>query len=127
MSQKVIEKLNQIQADALVLSIQFHNYHWNVKGMQFHSIHESTEKAYLYIAEMFDEMAERAIQIGGKAVVCPKVLLETAKVETAKKDSFDCKEVIVLVKKDYEYLLKQFNELAELADEAGDRATTAMC
>lgn len=124
---KVIEKLNQIQADVWVLNVKFHNYHWNVKGSQFHAIHEATEAAYESLFEIFDEVAERAIQLGGKALVCPKVLLETAKAPKADKDSFTCQEVIELVRKDYEYLLGQFDELANLADDAGDRPTTAMC
>ncbi|QKF65145.1 Dps family protein [Campylobacter corcagiensis] len=123
---KVVEKLNQIQADALVLSVQFHNYHWNVKGSQFHAIHEATECAYTHLGELFDEVAERALMIGGKALVCPKELTEKAKCPRVKADSFSCKEVVELVKKDYTYLLEQFNELAEIADEADDRVTVAL-
>lgn len=124
---KVIEQLNQIQADALALSIKFHNYHWNVKGSQFFSVHKYTEDAYEDMGELFDEAAERAIQLGGKALVCPKTLIERAKVSRAEKDCFTCKEVVELIKKDYEYLLGEFRKLAKLSDEAGDRATGAVC
>ncbi|NLK66617.1 MAG: DNA starvation/stationary phase protection protein [Campylobacteraceae bacterium] len=123
---KVIKKLNQIQADVWVLNVRFHNYHWNVKGKQFHAIHNATEGAYDVLFEIFDEVAERAIQLGGKAIVCPKALLESAKVSKVEKDSFTSKEAIEYVLEDYKYLLKEFNELAELADEAGDRVTAAM-
>ncbi|MCI6988424.1 MAG: DNA starvation/stationary phase protection protein [Campylobacter sp.] len=124
---KVIEQLNQIQADAHVLSVQFHNYHWNVKGIQFFSVHQYTEKAYGDLAELFDEMAERAIQLGGKAVLCPKTLVEKAKVAPVQKDEFTPKEVLENVKRSYEYLLAEFRKLAKLADEADDRATAAIC
>ena len=122
---QVIQKLNQIQADAWALNVKFHNYHWNVKGSQFHSIHNATEAAYDYLFELFDEAAERAIQIGGKALVCPKALVETAKAPKVEKDTFTCKEVVELILVDYKYLLKEFKELAEIADEAGDRPTAA--
>lgn len=124
---KVITKLNQIQADVFALNVKFHNYHWNVKGSQFHAIHNVTEEAYNVLFELFDEVAERAIQLGGKALTCPKMLIEMTKVDKIDEDSFTCKEVVELIKKDYEYLLKQFSELAKLADEDGDRATAAMC
>ena len=41
---KVILQLNTIQADANALYIKFHDLHWNVKGIQFFSVHEYTEK-----------------------------------------------------------------------------------
>lgn len=124
---KVIEQLNQIQADAHVLSVQFHNYHWNVKGIQFFSVHKYTEDAYEKLADIFDEVAERAIQLGGKAILCPKTLVEKAKVAPVQKGEFTPKEVLDNVKSSFEYLLAEFRKLAELADEAGDRATAALC
>ena len=79
------------------------------------------------MGELFDEAAERAIQLGGKAIVCPKAIIERLKTPKVEKDSFTCKEVVELIKKDYEYLLGEFRKLAKLSDEAGDRATGAIC
>ncbi|MSN96868.1 DNA starvation/stationary phase protection protein [Campylobacter sp. FMV-PI01] len=124
---KVVEQLNQLQADALALSVKFHNYHWNVKGKQFFSIHNYTEEAYEDMAKLFDDVAERAIQLGGKALVCPQAILEKAKAPKVEKDCFECMEVVELIKTDFEYLLKEFKKLAELADEADDRATAGIC
>ncbi|ARE81365.1 Dps family protein [Campylobacter helveticus] len=121
----VVKQLLQLQADAHSLWIKFHNYHWNVKGLQFFSIHEYTEKAYEELAELFDGCAERALQLGEKAIVCPKVLLENAKAPKAEKDHFNSSEVLELVKKDYEYLLSEFKKLNELAEKAGDTTTAA--
>lgn len=121
----VVKQLLQLQADAHSLWIKFHNYHWNVKGLQFFSIHEYTEKAYEELAELFDGCAERALQLGEKAIVCPKVLLENAKAPKAEKDHFNPSEVLELVKKDYEYLLSEFKKLNELAEKAGDATTAA--
>lgn len=122
---KVIEQLNQIQADANILYIQFHNYHWNVKGLQFVSIHNYTEEAYEEMSTLFDDAAERAIQLGGKAIVCPKTLMETSKVEPLKSDTFCPKDVVEGMKKSYEYLLKAFKKLREVADEKDDSTTVA--
>ena len=51
----VVTQLNQLQADAHSLFIAFHDYHWNVQGLQFFSIHEYTEKAY-------DDMCKASIK-----------------------------------------------------------------
>ena len=55
---KVIKQLKQIQADAHALYIKVHNYHWNVKGMDFHPVHAYTEGLYNEMSVLFDDMAE---------------------------------------------------------------------
>lgn len=121
----VTKQLLQLQADAHSLWIKFHNYHWNVKGLQFFSIHEYTEKAYEEMAELFDVCAERILQLKEKAVICPKILLENAKAPRVEKDCFTPLEVLELVKKDYEYLLSEFKKLNTESEKANDITTAA--
>ncbi|TXE84492.1 DNA starvation/stationary phase protection protein [Campylobacter peloridis] len=121
----VTKQLLQLQADAHSLWIKFHNYHWNVKGLQFFSIHEYTEKAYEEMAELFDDCAERVLQLGEKAVVCPSVLLENAKAPKVQKDCFTPVEVLELIREDYKYLLAEFKKLNEEAEKASDTTTAA--
>lgn len=117
---KVIKQLNQIQADSHALFVKIHNYHWNIKGINFHSIHEYTEKEYDEMAEIFDAVAERALMLNEKPIVDPKVLLELTKIKTEEKDSFDAKYVIQALLADFEYLKKEFEKLSELAqDDSG--------
>ena len=121
---KVTEKLLQIQADAHSLWIRFHNYHWNVKGLQFAAIHAYTEEAYENMAKLFDDAAERVLQLKEKALVCPKDLLENAKTPKLQKDCFSSTEVLELIREDYKYLLGEFQKLDELASKAGDTTTS---
>ncbi|MFH5285230.1 Dps family protein [Campylobacter coli] len=121
----VKKQLLQMQADAHHLWVKFHNYHWNVKGLQFYSIHEYTEKAYEEMAELFDNCAERALQLGEKAITCQKTLMENAKSPKVEKDCFTPVEVMELIKKDYEYLLAEFKKLNEEAEKASDTTTAA--
>ncbi|KAA6225910.1 MULTISPECIES: Dps family protein [unclassified Campylobacter] len=121
----VTQQLNQLQADAHHLWIKFHNYHWNVKGLQFYSIHEYTEKAYEEMAELFDDCAERVLQLGQKAIVCGKALLETAKSPKVETDCFTAVDVMGYLKKDYEYLLGEFKKLNEVSEKEGDTTTAA--
>lgn len=121
---KVIQQLNQIQADAHALFIKFHDYHWNVKGIQFFSTHEYTEKAYDELAEIFDEVAERAIQLGGKAITCPEKLMKLSCIKHESKDSYTPSEVLKGVLADYKHLLGEFKRLAEVAE--GDSTTVAI-
>lgn len=121
---KVTEKLLQIQADAHSLWIRFHNYHWNVKGLQFWAIHNYTEEAYEAMAKLFDDVAERTLQLKEKALICPKALIENAKVPKIDNDCFTATQVLELIKEDYKYLLNEFKALDDLASKAEDTTTS---
>ncbi|MCR6591294.1 bacterioferritin [Campylobacter insulaenigrae] len=121
----VTKQLLQLQADAHSLWIKFHNYHWNVKGLQFFSVHEYTEKAYEEMAQLFDECAERVLQLGEKAIICPNKLLENAGAPKTQKECFTPVEVLELIREDYKYLLSEFKKLNEVSEKASDTTTVA--
>ncbi len=54
---KIVQTLKQIQADSAVFYIKLHNYHWNVKGADFHPVHSALENMYDEITEQMDEVA----------------------------------------------------------------------
>lgn len=64
--QRVVDLLNQRVADAADLFYALRTAHFNVKGPSFGSLHELFEKIYTYVDEAVDEMAERAVQLGGQ-------------------------------------------------------------
>jgi len=122
---KVIKQLKQIQADAHALYIKVHNFHWNVKGMDFHQVHKYTEGLYEEMGVIYDDMAERAIILGDKPYLTVDDLTKATKIETEKGDSFKSKEIVEKVTCDLEYLLKSFKKLSELAAEDDDKGTEA--
>lgn len=123
---KVTKTLKQLQADSHALFLKLHNYHWNIKGMQFFPIHNMTEEAYDAMAELFDATAERVIQLGSKAITSPSELLSLTKIEEEKNDSFDAKTVVDNMIKDYKYLVETFKELADSADDSDDPTTVSL-
>ena len=44
------------------------NYHWNVVGPQFHNLHKFLDEQYEELAEIVDDVAERARSLGGPAL-----------------------------------------------------------
>lgn len=62
---KVIELLNARLADCIDLQTQVKHAHWNVKGPNFISLHELFDKVNEDVEEYVDEIAERAVQLGG--------------------------------------------------------------
>jgi starvation-inducible DNA-binding protein len=122
---KVVEQLKSIQADAIALFVKIHNYHWNIKGLQFASVHAYTEGLYDKVATIYDDTAERILQLGSKPVLTLDDIVKTTKVKTEEGDSFDTKYVLDSIYKDFSYLLEEFKTLSKLADEEGDKATGA--
>ena len=59
--------LNARLADALDLQAQAKQAHWNVKGPTFIALHELFDKVADLAREAADELAERAVAIGGTA------------------------------------------------------------
>jgi hypothetical protein len=61
----VVELLNQQLADALDLALQAKQAHWNVKGPSFIALHELFDSVVEEIVEHADDLAERAVELGG--------------------------------------------------------------
>jgi len=63
----VIEILNEHLADAIDLQLQAKQAHWNIKGPNFVGLHELFDKVAAEAREYADEIAERAVALGGMA------------------------------------------------------------
>lgn len=66
--EKVIAILNQRLSDAIDLKSQAKQAHWNVKGMQFFSLHELFDHVATEIEGHIDTIAERVTTLGGTAL-----------------------------------------------------------
>jgi starvation-inducible DNA-binding protein len=64
---KVVELLNGHLASAIDLYLQTKQAHWNVKGPSFIALHELFDGVAKVVQEAVDDMAERAVQLGGTA------------------------------------------------------------
>ena len=64
---KVIDLLNARLADAIDLQLQTKYAHWNVKGPNFIALHQLFDKINEDVEDYVDDIAERAVQLGGVA------------------------------------------------------------
>ncbi|NLY82597.1 MAG: DNA starvation/stationary phase protection protein [Clostridiales bacterium] len=117
------KKLNQYVADLTVMYTKLHNVHWYVEGAQFFRMHELFEEYYDQVTADLDEVAERMLQIDMKPVGSLKGALELAKIEE-RDDKFGAdKDLLEVVKKDFDYFLNASKEITSIASEAGDEPT----
>ena len=64
---KLVEILNRRLADAIDLQLQSRQAYWNVKGPQFMALRELFDKVAEGVEEYANLIAERIVQLGGKA------------------------------------------------------------
>src|SRR3954451_18532639 len=65
---KLVELLNARLADAIDLQTQMKQAHWNVKGPSFYQLHKLFDEINSDVEEYVDDLAERAVQLGGTAL-----------------------------------------------------------
>lgn len=65
--QEIASGLARLLADSYSLYLKTHNYHWNVTGPMFNTLHLMFETQYTELATAVDEIAERIRALGIKA------------------------------------------------------------
>ena len=62
--QNIAKGLSRLLADSYTLYLKTHNYHWNVKGPMFNTLHLMFEEQYTELAQAVDVIAERIRALG---------------------------------------------------------------
>ena len=125
-SNQLIDMLNQNIADLHILYVKLHNYHWNVQGAQFFQIHKATEEYYEYVAELYDAVAERVLQLGAKPLATVKEYADQAHLKEESRNRFSAVEVLQALHSDFSYLLTRQRSILRIAEEQGDVTTADM-
>jgi starvation-inducible DNA-binding protein len=60
----IAEGLSRLLADSYTLYLKTHNYHWNVTGPMFNTLHLMFETQYTELALAVDQIAERIRALG---------------------------------------------------------------
>lgn len=120
---KIADGLSRVLADSYMLYLKTHNYHWNVTGEHFHSLHEQFEEQYTELAEAVDDIAERIRSLGYRS---PGSFLEFKELTTIEEDTdhtMDAMEMVRRLAVDNEAILRTARQVVPACNEAGDEAT----
>lgn len=63
-TQRVADALSNVLSDTFILYLKTHNYHWNVTGPMFHTLHLMFEEQYNELWLAVDAIAERIRSLG---------------------------------------------------------------
>ncbi|BAU15447.1 hypothetical protein LEP3755_60050 [Leptolyngbya sp. NIES-3755] len=120
--QAIAEGLSRLLADTYTLYLKTHNFHWNVTGPMFQTLHLMFETQYTELALAVDSIAERIRALGYPA---PGTYSEYAKLssidETPGVPKAD--EMIKLLVQGQEAVVRTARSLFPLVDEANDEPT----
>ena len=109
-------------ADTYMLYLKTHNYHWNVTGELFHSLHEQFEEQYTELAEAIDEIAERIRALGYRAPGTFKEFQQLTSI-SEEPDKPEAMEMVRRLAVGNEQVLRTAREALKPADDADDEAT----
>ena len=79
--EKIAAGLSRLLADSYTLYLKTHNFHWNVTGPQFNTLHTMFEQQYTELAAAVDEIAERIRALGIRAPGSYSAFLKLTSIE----------------------------------------------
>nr|P83695.1 RecName: Full=DNA protection during starvation protein [Brevibacillus brevis]1N1Q_A Chain A, DPS Protein [Brevibacillus brevis]1N1Q_B Chain B, DPS Protein [Brevibacillus brevis]1N1Q_C Chain C, DPS Protein [Brevibacillus brevis]1N1Q_D Chain D, DPS Protein [Brevibacillus brevis] len=123
--QLVAVLLNRQVANWVVLYVKLHNFHWNVNGPNFFTLHEKFEELYTEASGHIDTLAERVLSIGGSPIATLAASLEEASIKEATGGE-SAAEMVSSVVNDFVDLVGELKVARDVADEADDEATADM-
>lgn len=123
--QTIADGLKVLLADSYTLYLQTHNFHWNVTGPQFRELHLMFEEQYTELATAVDLVAERIRTLGVHAPGTYKAFASLANIKET--DAIPSSgEMISLLMKGHEQIVKTCREVLKPAQDADDESTVSL-
>ncbi|MFQ3595913.1 MAG: Dps family protein [Sphingomonadaceae bacterium] len=120
--QAITQGLSRVLADTYTLYLKTHNYHWNVTGPQFNTLHAMFMQQYTEMWAAVDEIAERIRALGAFA---PGSYSDFAKLATVKEPAGvpDAEAMVAELAADQATVVRTAREVFALAEAADDQPT----
>ena len=118
----IAQGLSRLLADSYTLYLKTHNFHWNVTGPMFNTLHTMFETQYTELSMAVDAIAERIRSLGIRA---PGSYAEFSRLTSIKEASGepDANEMIRQLVEGNETVVRTAREVFPDAEKAGDEST----
>lgn len=122
---EVAAALSRLLAESYTLYLKSHNFHWNVKGPNFHALHLLFEEQYTELAQAVDVIAERIRAIGHRA---PGSYAEFASLSAVKdaQGEPDAEGMLAELAADHRTVAEQADRVLRIAQEHRDEGTASL-
>lgn len=120
--QEIALGLSRLLADTYTLYLKTHNFHWNVTGPMFQTLHLMFEAQYTELALAVDLIAERIRSLG---VYAPGTYKQFAALSSIKEEDAipKAQEMIRLLVEGQEAVVRTARSLYDVVEGANDEAT----
>ena len=124
---KIAEGLSRFLADSYTLYLKTHNFHWNVTGPMFNSLHTMFEGQYTEQWTALDEIAERIRALGYNVPASYADFQRLSNIkDEVKVEHTDWREMVRQLTLGNEAVSRTARKSLEVADKAGDDPTVDM-
>jgi starvation-inducible DNA-binding protein len=122
---KIAEGLARFLSDSFTLYLKTHNFHWNVTGSMFNTLHTMFETQYNEQWMALDETAERIRALGFNAPgsYAEFIRLTSIPEEPGLSDTADWREMVRQLVVGNEAVARTARKVLKTADDAGDDPT----
>jgi starvation-inducible DNA-binding protein len=114
--------LSRLLADTYTLYLKTHNFHWNVTGPMFQTLHIMFEEHYQELAEAVDVIAERIRALGFPAPGTYRQFVELSSIKE-EEDIPNAEGMIRRAVEGHESVVRTARSLFPAADDVSDEAT----
>lgn len=118
----IADGLSHLLADTYTLYLKTHNYHWNVVGPMFNTLHLMFEGQYTELATAVDEVAERIRALGVRAPGSYREFTSLAAV-SEDTDPPDAEGMLRQLVEDHETVARTARSVFSTAEKANDQPT----
>ncbi|MEN8722320.1 MAG: Dps family protein [Alphaproteobacteria bacterium] len=121
----IADGMSRLLADSYTLYLKTHNYHWNVTGPMFNTLHLMFETHYTELATAVDDIAERIRALGAYAPGSYKEFAALSTVEEA--DGVPAAmDMVAQLAADHETVVRTAREVIIIAGKADDEVTAGL-
>lgn len=125
-SKALIDTLNGLLADYFALYLKTKNYHWHVKGPQFHDLHLLFDTHATELFALTDVIAERVRKNGGTTLTSIGAIAGRTAIADDDRHGLDAMAMVAALRDDNAALVERIRAAKAAATEAGDNATEGM-
>jgi starvation-inducible DNA-binding protein len=120
--EQIAGSLSKVLADTYTLYLKTHNFHWNVTGPMFQTLHLMFEQHYMELATAVDAIAERIRALGFPA---PGTYRQFGALSAIKEDDGvpKAEDMIRRLVEGHETVARTARAAFAVADEANDQPT----
>ncbi|MEJ7619144.1 MAG: Dps family protein [Pyrinomonadaceae bacterium] len=123
--QEIAQGLSRMLADTYTLYLKTHNYHWNVTGPMFQTLHLMFEQQYNELAIAVDLIAERIRALGFPAPASYRQFSELTSI-TESEGTPNARDMIRGLVEGQEACVRTARAVFPVADQANDQPTADM-